>query len=73
VSAFDHNRIGQLRIEKERALARIDALIEAGDNYIAVPSAANRRAWEQAKTYDGAPHANGSRLTRIQRNHGTKP
>jgi len=55
VSAFDHNRIGQLRIEKDRALARIEALIAAGDLLAADATKNRRHAWEQAKQFDGAP------------------
>ncbi len=56
MSALDYNRIGALRIEKDRLLARIERLEEVGNSMVAWgTSEFHRGQWEEAKAWDGCP------------------
>lgn len=61
MSSLDYNRIGQLRIEKDRLQARLDLMEVVGDAMAGLAASlghaghALHTEWIEAKEWDGAP------------------
>jgi len=61
MSSLDFNRIGQLRIEKDRLQARLDLMEVVGDAMAELVAALGRAGhdlateWAETKAWDGCP------------------